>query len=321
MLLGYILRGVALATLLLALAVSTVTALPGNAPTVKDNKRIQTKDVVPEPKAGADTGGEAKALSPEDALKKAQVNGKYRMLLRQFKVPQDIKLGGEFHELGLFGVPSYAGQTGLPTGYWVYVYPYWYIWRDLTAIPSPARAWGPEQVIGPPDTPSAGDFGTAWASLTPDEQDEWLLVEFSQPVQATALHIHESWKPGAVSRVSLFRLTGEEVEVWHGIDPTPTSSSHGVSVIPIKADFKTNRALIGISSMEVRGWNAIDAVGLIDNAGKTHWATAATASSTHATSYEQATLQTLVVHEQRVRLLENEVRQLRKALAELKKAP
>ena len=43
-------------------------------------------------------------------------------------------------------------------GHWVWVEPYWYIWRDIKADVGPKRAWGPEQATGEPDTNEAGDF-------------------------------------------------------------------------------------------------------------------------------------------------------------------
>src|SRR5207249_3734559 len=79
----------------------------------------------------------------------------------------------------------------------------------------------------------------------------------------------------------MFRLDGEEVEVWKGQDPTPVGSIRGVSVIPVRVNFKTNRVKLYIRSREVGGWNEIDAVGL-SAGGKTHWASAADASSTYA---------------------------------------
>ena len=115
---------------------------------------------------------------------------------------------------------DYAGFTGLPAGHWVYVYPYWYIWRDLADKPAPKRGWGPEQATGPPDTPAAGDFTSAWASLTPDGQDEWLLLEYAEPILPAAVLVHETYNPGALMRVTAFKLDGEEVEVWKGKDPT-----------------------------------------------------------------------------------------------------
>ncbi len=41
---------------------------------------------------------------------------------------------------------------------------------DLSRIVK--RNWGPEQVIGPPDTMNAGHQVTAWASLSQDAQEE-----------------------------------------------------------------------------------------------------------------------------------------------------
>ena len=44
---------------------------------------------------------------------------------------------------------------------------------DPPTTPQP-RAWGPEQVVGPPDTHQAGDIQTAWASRQPDAGEDWL---------------------------------------------------------------------------------------------------------------------------------------------------
>src|SRR5207248_9198215 len=134
----------------------------------------------------------------------------------------------------------YGGFKDLPPGYWVYVAPYWYIWRDLKAVPRPKRGWGPEQATGPPDTKDAGDFQTAWASRTPDEQDEWLLLEYAEPVPPREVRVHETFNPGAVERVTAFKLDGTEVEVWKGKDPS-AGKDIGVSVLPFKGDFRTNR--------------------------------------------------------------------------------
>src|SRR5262245_24034986 len=210
----------------------------------------------------------------EESLKKAQVDGKYRMLLRQIKAPQDEKEHGAFKDLGYQARSEYAGVKNLPPGHWVYVAPYWYVWRDLSATPKLRRAWGPEQAAGPPDTwPNSGDVQSAWASLGEDDQDEWLLLEYAEPVRPQAILVYATFNPGAVSRVSVFKLDGEEVEVWKGVDPTPVGSGKGISVIPFRVPFKTNRVKIELRSKEVSGWNEIDAVGLRAG-GKVQWATA-----------------------------------------------
>jgi Ca-activated chloride channel family protein len=67
-------------------------------------------------------------LSATEAREKATVGGKYADLLDKLHVPDDLQNYGEFREFGYWSGTSYAGREGLPPGYWVYVYPDWYIW-------------------------------------------------------------------------------------------------------------------------------------------------------------------------------------------------
>jgi hypothetical protein len=258
------------------------------------------------------------ALSLEEALKKARVGGKYAMLLRQFKVEKDAETYKDFADIGVRDQRDYAGQMDLPKGHWVYVYPYWYVWRDLTSGTKAKRAWGPEQVIGEPDALEGGDNQNAWASLTPDGQDEWLLVEYAEPVVPRAVHIYENYAPGAVNRITAFRLDGTEVELWKGEDPTSPDDEKGISIIPVKVDFKTNRLKIYIDSRNVPNWNEIDAVGLKDADGKMHWVTAAEASSTYA---QQQEFQPFIPNSElmgRISRMEAELKELKEQNKELK---
>ncbi len=257
---------------MVAVGLLAVIVLPGWSPGQKPEDAQTTE---PAKTAAVDRDLEA-------ALKAARVHGKYEMLLRQIRVPGDVDNYSEFNDYGHYQGTSYANYNDLPPGYWVYVAPYWYIWRDLSATPKVKRAWGPEQATVAPDTDGAGDLQTAWASRTPDGQDEWLLLEYAEPVVPREVHVHETFNPGALYRVTVFRLDGTEVEVWKGKDPTPVGSARGVSKIPVKINFKTNRVKIYLASKDVPGWNEIDAVGVVDAAGKTHWAKSAHASSTYA---------------------------------------
>jgi len=209
---------------------------------------------------------------------------------------------------------EYVGYADLPQGHWVYVHPYWYIWRDRSATPKNKRPWGPEQATGEPDTKLGGDSPTAWASQEPNGHDEWLLLEYAEPVVPTAVLVHESFNPGALTRVTLFKLDGTEFEAWSGKDPTAANSGMGVSEIPVKVDFKTNRVKLYLDSTAVPGWNEIDAVGLRDKADKTRWATAAEASSTFAMGpYTAATEEYVIDLENRVDRLEAELLRLKQA--------
>jgi hypothetical protein len=272
--------------------------------------------------AGAASAAPAPKLKPEQMLQKAAVDGKYRMLASQIKVEGDLEKYGEFKDLGFRDKREYAGHMNLPKGWWVYVYPYWYIWRDLSTVAQsrPKRAWGPEQACGQPDTDMAGDIQTAWASASQDNEDEWLLLEYEEPVIPTAVLIYETYNPGSLYRVTAYNLEGEEVELWKGNDPTPVGSDKGVSEIPVKADFKTNRIKIYLASKAVPGWNEIDTVGVRDKAKQMHYPVNADASTTYAPPYMDAPAAAAGgINEERLRRLEEEVRELKALIEEMKK--
>ncbi|HVS34519.1 MAG TPA: hypothetical protein VMS17_02990 [Gemmataceae bacterium] len=63
------------------------------------------------------------------ALKKATVDGKYTRLLTVIHVPSDKDDYGEFNDYGAYDGTEWAGYSGLPKGYWVYIFPNWYIWE------------------------------------------------------------------------------------------------------------------------------------------------------------------------------------------------
>lgn len=271
---------------------------------------------------------------PEELFRKASVDGKYCMLLRQIKVEKDAETYQEFKDLGYRVMPEYAGLKDLPAGHWVYSAPYWYIWRDLASVQRQKRNWGPEQATGEPDTTMAGDIVTAWASASQDGQEEWLMLEYQDFITPTAVLVYETYNPGAFYRVTAFKPDGEEVELWKGMDPTATDAGMGVSEIPVKAAFKTKRVKIYLDSPAVPGWNEIDAVGLRDKNKTMHWAIAAEASTTYAPPFpdgqgdapEELTVlsrtaerQMLKRAEDRINRLEEEVRALKDAVEELKR--
>ena len=212
---------------------------------------------------------------------------RYGTLLRKLEIPADQATFGDFCDYGYWSGTQYAGHDDLPPGYWVYLAPNWYIFKDELSRGQPAakapRPWGPEQATGAPDTwPNAGDIQTAWASKTPDGQREWLELTYAAPVRAIALTIYETYNPGAVDRVTTFDADGNELELWSGADPTPADHDKGISIIPVHPTFDLTRIRIYLDSPKVAGWNEIDAVGLLDAGGTTRWAASATASSTYA---------------------------------------
>jgi hypothetical protein len=82
------------------------------------------------------------ALDPENkALEKvipakAHCGGRYAKLLRKIHVPQDRNSYGDYHEFGHYQATDWQGHKNIPAGYWVYVFPNWYIWGEVKGLPA-----------------------------------------------------------------------------------------------------------------------------------------------------------------------------------------
>jgi hypothetical protein len=75
-----------------------------------------------------DPGG---VLPPEgELLRRASVEGKYAWLLLRIAAPDDRATYGDFRDFGTYRETDYLGHRGVPAGYWVYVHPFWFVWRD-----------------------------------------------------------------------------------------------------------------------------------------------------------------------------------------------
>lgn len=141
--------------------------------------------------------------------------------------------------------------------------------------------WSPAQATGAPDTPTAGDKVTAWASASADGTQEWLILDYEKAVIPARIDVHENHCPGAINRVMVFDENGREVQAWAGTDPTPRNapSGAGVSKISLNVSIKTRRIKVYIDSQSVPGWNEIDAALLTGVDGTSQWASGAMASS------------------------------------------
>ena len=140
--------------------------------------------------------------------------------------------------------------------------------------------WSPEQATGAPDSPSAGDQRTAWATDAVDAPGEWLELSYAEPLVPKEIDVYENFNPGAVVRIGAFdEASGREKVVFNGPDPTPPGTPIGVSHIPLNQRIATKRVKLYLDSQHVPGWNEIDAVGLIDGGGAVHWASDARAST------------------------------------------
>lgn len=107
----------------LASATATTPPSPGAAPpgSANQNKREAFKNL--------------SAQQIEELL-----GGRYKNLLRIIPAEADAAQNGNFRDDGYRDTTTYLGHDNLPKGYWVYVYPNWYIWGDAAEQTPPAPA-------------------------------------------------------------------------------------------------------------------------------------------------------------------------------------
>lgn len=144
------------------------------------------------------------------------------------------------------------------------------------------RAWGPEQATGAPNSQGPGDLESAWASLTEDGRDEWLLLEYLNAVEPAQLRVFETFNPGAVVKITALDADDKESLLWEGTDPLRNGPPAGVAEFALNSAAATQRIKLYLASREVAGWNEIDAVELLAKDGSRQWAHLARASSTYA---------------------------------------
>jgi hypothetical protein len=143
------------------------------------------------------------------------------------------------------------------------------------------RNWGPEQVVGPPDTHAAGDIPTAWAPLSSQGgRDEWLQVNYDHAVDISEIRVRETHNPGAIAKLAAVLPDGQEVVIWEGAKPPAEPPTDTGFAAP--AGLQAQSLKIYLDRTRAPGWNEIDAVELIARDGTRQWASSATASTSYA---------------------------------------
>jgi hypothetical protein len=150
---------------------------------------------------------------------------------------------------------------------------------EMETNASPARAWGPEQVTGPPDTDREGDARTAWATAEMDAGPEWLTVRFGRAVEIKQVRVRENYNPGAITNVSAV-VNGAEMTLWQGHAARGRGLRNFLASAP--AGIYADTIIIHLDTKRASGWNEIDAVELVGRDGSRQWAASASASSSYA---------------------------------------
>ena len=141
-----------------------------------------------------------------------------------------------------------------------------------------ADPYQPSQATGPPDVDTYGrDSVLAWCPATEDAGEEWLVLEYHQTIEASAVSIRASWNPGVATRVLVIAEDDTTRELWSG--PAIGTAAGWEQLIKFVEPTSVRRLRIEFDTAAVPGWNEVDAVGLLDAEGQFHWVEEAAASS------------------------------------------
>ncbi len=161
--------------------------------------------------------------------------------------------------LGEFGLPS-AGAGKLPS-------------------------WHHGQAVGRPDTPSVGDYPTAWAPRSVQSGMQWLQLGYAKPVEMQELTIYETYNSGAIAKITAVMPNGTEQQIWAG-NPSPSNSDQiQETVVPVPEGIRGDQIRIYVDTDKVNSWPEIDAVELKARDGTTQWANSSKASSSYSDSF------------------------------------
>ena len=116
------------------------------------------------------------------------------------------------------------------------------------------------QATGAPDTPNCGDFETAWASGK-KARPEWIELNFSVPVFAQKVIVHESYNPGNVVQIDLKQPNGSYSTIFKGRDPTRACPGQ-LSPVFEQTNFPVTTVRIYVEDPSDT-WAEIDAVQLV----------------------------------------------------------
>jgi hypothetical protein len=126
-----------------------------------------------------------------------------------------------------------------------------------------AEDFSAAQATGASDTPTAGDYPTAWASQESDGGVETLELTFEIPVRPSGIAIFESFNPGAITTIEAYDSDNDEWVIIYEGEATPTEETYRVFIPEITSpEFVTDQIRLTLDTAAVPGFNEIDAVQL-----------------------------------------------------------
>lgn len=140
--------------------------------------------------------------------------------------------------------------------------------REVSSERSP-KAFSSKQALGKPNVlPQGGESSCAWEPLKEsNKKGEFIYVRFKIPLFTRQVVIAESLNPGAISKIEFVNTSGNVISIYTNdevkdLDARNRMFSH---VLEAPTKYKVKGVKVYLQTKDVRGYNAIDAIGISDS--------------------------------------------------------
>jgi outer membrane protein OmpA-like peptidoglycan-associated protein len=129
------------------------------------------------------------------------------------------------------------------------------------------KQYSAEQVLGIPNVlPAFKESPCSWSPSTVESRtDEFVHVEYKNPMRIKQVAIAESFNPGAVSRVYLYDTQGKEHQVYKNDSPIPLPEDGRMFIIQVPyTTYSVKQVKVVLNTVGMQEWSHIDAIGISD---------------------------------------------------------
>ncbi|MCC5944683.1 MAG: OmpA family protein [Bernardetiaceae bacterium] len=128
---------------------------------------------------------------------------------------------------------------------------------------------GALQILGEPNClPAVEDCPCAWMPMRKDaRQNEWIHVGFENAMPIRQVAIAENHNGGAITKVYAYDNAGNANLIYQERNNQPRIEGGGMLhiILPQKTNFAVKSIKIELSTLDVPGWNQIDAIAIADH--------------------------------------------------------
>lgn len=124
--------------------------------------------------------------------------------------------------------------------------------------------WAADQVVGLPRVyPRYGDIQGSWAQGNKSD-DEWIELDYPEPIYIQNIHIYETYHCGAVTKVEVFNSLTNTYKTVYEAEPTVIGQSRILEVdLEECLNFPSSRVRIELDCTASGSWTELDAACII----------------------------------------------------------